>query len=137
VLASLIVSAGCAPDTPLGEVEGTVRLDGRPAGQMLVSFLPDPERGTRGPRSVAATDAQGRYRLRSDDQRDGAAIGWHRVVIEDLAAYATPREERSSRAQAITASRIPRLYSGASETPLRFEVKPGSQTIDLDLFSRP
>ena len=68
-----------------------VYLDGEPAAELIVEFLPDPERGTEGPRSTATTDEQGQFRLHCDDQRDGAVVGFHRIVIEDARAFPDSR----------------------------------------------
>jgi hypothetical protein len=123
-----LAGAGCSNSVPVGEVEGTVRLKGAALTNVVVEFLPDPEKQTTGPRSTAVTDAQGRYRLRCDDQRNGAVVGWHRVVLID------PEEERPAQGQTRKSPpRVPSQYASAAGTPLRKEVKSGTQTIDLDL----
>ena len=139
VLACLLAVsvAGCGRKVPLAQVEGTVRLDGRPLADALVCFLPDPERGAAGPRSVAVADMDGRYRLRCDDGRDGAVLGWHRVLLEDMLLYSVPRLDGAGGARPALASRIPPRYTTAVKSPLSFEVKAGSQTIDLDIRSGP
>jgi len=129
--------AGCARKAPLAQVEGTVRLDGRPLADVLVCFLPDPDKQTSGPRSVAVTDENGHYGLRCDDQREGAVLGWHRVLLEDMTLYSVSRQDRAGGSRPALVSRLPPRYTTATQTPLYFEVKPGTQTIDLDLKSRP
>jgi hypothetical protein len=125
-------AAGCGPSQPLGDVEGTVRLNGKPLANVVVSFLPDPEKNTKGPRSGGVTDVQGRYRLQCDNQKSGAVVGWHRVVLED------PETDRPRQGQPVKkASRVAARYTTAGQTPLRKEVKTGSQTIDLELTSEP
>jgi hypothetical protein len=131
----VLSSPGCRRQPPMGVVSGTLRLDGRPAANVLVTFLPDPAKGTKGPRSAAATDAQGRYQLRCDDQRDGAVQGWHRVVIEDLALYSMPRDENPPRTKAPPRSRIPPVYCDPRQTPLQVEVSQGPQAHDIDVSS--
>jgi hypothetical protein len=132
---AFLLLAGCAQKTPLGEVQGTVRLDDRPLEGVLVVFLPDSAKGTEGPRSTAATDADGQYRLRCEDLRDGAVIGWHRVVVEDMAVYDEPRDEDTMPARPVR-SRVPHVYTNPADSPLAAEVKPGEQTIDLHLTGR-
>jgi hypothetical protein len=132
-----ITIAGCAGKPPLAQVEGTVRLDGRPLSDVLVCFLPDPDKQTSGPRSVAVTDENGQYRLRCDDQREGAVLGWHRVLLEDMTLYSVSRQDRAGGSRPALVSRLSPRYTTATQTPLYFEVKPGTQTIDLDLKSRP
>jgi len=93
-----------------------------------VEFLPDPGQGTKGPRSTGVTDEAGHYRLRCDDQREGAVIGWHRVVLED-AMLDRPEQGASVK----NTARVAQRYTTAARTPLRREVKPGRQVIDLEL----
>jgi len=127
---------GCNKPDPLGDVVGVVRLDGQPLTHVLIQFLPEPDRRTTGPQSRAASDPQGHYRLRCDDQRDGAVTGWHRVILEDMAIYDAPRREELP-AKVGPPVRVPSVYRSANTTPLRFEVKPGLQTIDLELRRQP
>jgi len=108
-------------------------MDGRPLGNVLVRFLPDPDNATTGPASAAAADAEGHFRLRCDDHRDGAVVGWHRVVIEDLLPYAAPRDDKSPPPAAPVRPRVPPAYGTSAGAPLLAEVKPGPQTIDLNL----
>src|SRR5579871_6439186 len=56
-----VVNNGCSPTQPMGQVDGCVRVAGQPAEHILVTFLPDPERGTFGSQAIGVTDAQGRY----------------------------------------------------------------------------
>jgi hypothetical protein len=127
-LAAAVAAAGCSRSQPVGEVEGAVRVNGRPLANVVVEFLPDPEKGTTGPRSTGVTDEQGRYQLRCDDQRAGAVTGWHRIVLEDL------NMGRPAQGQPVkTVSRVAPRYSKAATTPLLKEVKAGKQTIDLEL----
>jgi hypothetical protein len=129
----VFASSGCGkPEFEVGEVEGVVRIGGREAPDLLVEFLPDPAKGTRGPTASAETDAQGRYRLRFPDRKtnnfvNGAVVGWNRVIIRDL---------RPAKTALGIPSRVPILYYEVSKTPLSQEVKPGKQTIDLDVKER-
>jgi hypothetical protein len=150
VTAVLVPVAGCGGQRPYGEVQGTVTLDGQPLANVEVVFLPDPEKANTGKRSVALTDAQGRYRLSSDAGREGAPVGFHRVCINDLlagppgVATGPPLVEPTARPagapgpaaqhQEERRSRFPPEYGSALSTPLRdIEIKPGSQRIDLDV----
>jgi hypothetical protein len=140
--------AGCKSEQVYAEVEGTVTLEGKPLADVEVVFLPDPEKGNTGKRSVALTDAKGRYRLASDGGRAGAPVGFHRVCVNDLlagpadaavvvtddskgpAGTATPSPKSPARKRA----RFPAAYSSAGATPLRdIEIQPGAQTIPIEL----
>ncbi|MGL4550059.1 MAG: hypothetical protein ACRC33_02635 [Gemmataceae bacterium] len=132
LVASLVGLAGCGDGGPkLGQVEGTVRLNGKPVAGLRVDYNPDVERSGQaspGLSSHAHTGEDGRYSLTYDDRsrpRPGAVVGKHVVVVSD------PEAEDQTRK--VQTSRIPLMYSRVTETPLRHEVKSGAQTIDIDL----
>jgi hypothetical protein len=138
-----LLAAGCGSGTPLGEVEGTVNWEGRPLANVAVEFIPDADKGTSGPRSTAVTDAEGHFVLRCEDQRPGAVIGFYRVVIlptgrSEANVGRDPRRNRGAKAAGnpdTSGVFPPRLlkYESATSTPLRKEVKPGKQRLDLTL----
>jgi hypothetical protein len=112
-------------------------------------FLPDPEKGARGRRSVALVEKNGHYQIASDAGRPGAPVGVHRVCVNDLlagppgVAPVTPEEDakgpagtkdESKESHNAKRSRFPPAYGSAITTPLRdIEVKEGRQTINIDL----
>ncbi len=114
-----------------GQVEGVLTAKGNTLPNMIVTFMPDPFQGNDSPyNSTAQTDDQGKYRLTyafKGNQGPGAAVGWHRVTVLDTRYSSIPQG----------APLPPRLfstdYSSITSTPLKFEVKSGSQTIDLPL----
>jgi hypothetical protein len=142
------VASGCQrkPTWNLAPVEGTVTKDGHPLANIEVIFRPDLETGTQGPRASGTTDEAGHYRLRTDNGDEGAVTGKHRVLLQDLKA----RKERmgratsklqpkdiaplpSANAKRPEEQRVPPRYGHFNETPLRVEVHPGPQVIDLDV----
>jgi hypothetical protein len=131
-------AAGCSSGPKLAEVKGTVRLNGKPLHDVMVEFNPDAGTGVR---STGTTDENGRYTLICDDLRPGAIVGLHRVALHDLAVYGGRflgrRLERVGRndSSVLKPSRIPRHYESTAHTPLKKEVKPEPQTIDLELRS--
>ena len=48
-----LAAAGCHRGPALAEVNGTVKLNGKPLNRVIVEFLPDPDQGTSGPRSFS------------------------------------------------------------------------------------
>lgn len=117
---------GCSQSPEFGQVTGTVFLDGEPLDMVRVVFMPDPIEGSRGAHSECVTGTDGSYELLySLDGSPRAIAGWHRVVVEDIAA-----EEFRDEFRAI---RVPHRFRTAGETPLKYEVKPESQSIDLDI----
>jgi hypothetical protein len=137
LLAAYIV-IGCSIGPKLAEVTGTVRLNGKPLPNVMVEFIPDAATGVR---STGTTDETGRYTLICDDQRPGAIVGPHRVVLYDLAVYGgkflgRKLEQAGSKGGPILKlSRIAAQYESTAHTPLKKEVKPEPQTIDLDVTS--
>lgn len=129
---SLLWLTGCGPGLPeFGQVQGTVTAKGKPLKGMIVTFMPDPSQGNELPYNAGSeTDEQGKYRLRYSHkgaEGEGAAVGWNRVIIIDTRYASIPQGGQLP----------PRLFSAdyslVNTTPLKFEIKPGEQTIDLDL----
>jgi hypothetical protein len=123
--------AGCGNDVERGTVAGVLQRQGRPLGQVLVTFLPEAA-APGAVRAAGVTDDQGRFRLKAEDQSDGVAAGPYRVLLEDMAVYALPRAEDGS----LLATPPPRFaahYADPLRTPLRQTVALGNQTITLDI----
>ena len=117
LLASL---AGCSRSNrpPLGEVAGTITLDGRPLPAAAVHFTPDGPGRT----SLGSTDSAGGYRLRYLRDIAGANLGRHTVRIM------TATEENGGR------EILPPRYHAA--TVLEATVQSGTNQIDFSLQSR-
>ena len=134
---------GCAQDPLPATVEGTLRLNGRPLDNCLVTFLLEPGQEAQAPSSTGLTDQHGSYRLRGDNRQEGAEIGWHRVTVQDLSVSTGVHRRDHGRADRVLVyktplppvrrSRVPDRYTSATETTLRKEVKPGHQVIDLEI----
>jgi hypothetical protein len=150
-----VTLSGCGrTESTFFPVEGTVTKGGRPLGNIEVVFLADAEAGTVGPRASGTTDEAGHYRLRTDRGDDGAVAGKHVILVLDP-EVARGRMERSFRGPQpkdaarlspqnvkhlpaprktpADAPRIPSSYGRINETPLRAEVLPGEQVIDLEV----
>jgi hypothetical protein len=142
LLLLLPAAVGCQKPR-LAEVEGTLTWQGTPLANVQVEFIPDAENGTTGARSTGVTDANGHFVLRCDDQRPGAVIGQHCVVLQPAGGQEPgrdrdPRGRKPNQAAEGAAPveepiTIPAIYQSAGSTPLRKEVKRGPQTIDLEL----
>ena len=138
------ILSGCGRAPLPAMVEGTLWLNGKPLDNCLVIFFPEPENNEPGkPRSVGLTDRNGKFRLRCDNQQDGASIGWYRVTVEDLSASTGVRRrdhgtvdmemEETAPPPPFRRSRVPKRYLSAKDTTLRKEVIPGHQVIDLEI----
>ncbi|HJT79463.1 MAG TPA: hypothetical protein VJ739_19865 [Gemmataceae bacterium] len=126
-LLALLLTAGCG-GAPVcnSRVEGTVRLDGVPLGGVRVEFVPDVASGVAAPSSSALTDENGHFRLTFGDDRPGAVVGRHRVVVIVGRGEARPRGVK-----------VPLVYAIAAQTPLRVEVTPDGHTYDVALSRNP
>ncbi len=123
---------GCGKKEPeFGQVKGVVRVNGKPQGRLLVRFMPDPGKGTSLPINASGrTDSQGNYELKFAYQGKeglGAPVGFHRVLIEDTALSQIPQ------GQTPPPQLVSPAYNSPATTPLLQEVKPGEQTIDLEI----
>ncbi|MCL4206743.1 MAG: carboxypeptidase regulatory-like domain-containing protein [Pirellulaceae bacterium] len=122
------ILSGCSGSSspPLGQVEGTVTLDGQPVAEARVYF--SPVEGGR--TSEALTDSSGRYVLQYSGTDAGAIVGEHVVRIT---TYEEPISEDDGSVSGGVPERIPDKYN--TNSTLTREVKRGKQTIDLALES--
>ncbi|MEW4563322.1 carboxypeptidase-like regulatory domain-containing protein [Bremerella sp. JC770] len=135
MLLSLIGCAGPSDQPDLGQVRGTVTLDGEPLSNVVVVFQPDVGRPASG-----RTDADGKYELTYIRSTRGTKIGHNRVEIapseeedaagEDAGEVDTPMSRRRKRARK---PKVPYRYNTRSE--LEADVKPGDNTFDFELES--
>ena len=140
-LALLLAGAGCgAPACTHNEkVEGTIRLDNVPLANVVVQFVPDVDATRQAPGSSAYTDARGHYQLTCDNQRPGAVVGKHRVVV--LPGRAGAGDDVDAEAEAARKGRrggpqVPAAYTRLQKTPLRVEVTPDLHSYDLSLTGK-
>jgi hypothetical protein len=146
-LVALVVlgtATGCSSRIAVAEVDGALKIGAKPLSRVRVMFMPDPEKGTLGPISSAVTDDQGHFQLVCADQRLGAVVGWHRVVITDLnvrlfKAGGGGQDDDDTKGllkQKVQPSRVLDKYTTAAQTPLIVEVKADKQenhmTFELD-----
>ncbi len=134
VLAALV---GCADSGPrMAEVEGTLKLKGKPLDKIQVEFWPM----AGAPRSRGLTDAEGRFTLTTDDgKRKGAVIGSHKIVLRDVGVLGDKFLGRAGENVDMTKGKKPQVsdaYSDPHKTPLNREVTAGKCVIDIDLTSR-
>jgi hypothetical protein len=122
-----VVLGGCSSEVKVVPAEGVLKIGGKPAPNVSVQFLPDVTKGAAGPTSYAMTDAEGRFKLKTQDGRDGAVPGPHTVILADL------DEERPP--QGVPLKKQPRLssrYTTASGG-LKAEVPAGGGSVALEV----
>lgn len=134
VLAGLV---GCGDAGPkMAEVEGTLKLKGKPLDKIQVEFWPV----AGAPRSMGVTDAQGRFALTTDDgKRTGARVGTHKIVLKDVGVLGDVFLGRAGENVDMTKGKKPQIsdaYGDPEKTPLKREVTEGKCVIDIDLTSR-
>jgi len=121
--ALMILLAGCGGsngDTPeLGNVRGTVTLDGAPLAGAQISFQPV----AGGRPSTGTTGDDGTYSLSFSNDQSGAKVGEHTVSITTF-TYAKPDAPE----------KLPAKYNTA--TTLTASVQPKNEPVDFNLQSK-
>ena len=99
----LLLLSGCGGEeaVPVVAAKGIVRINGTPAANVMVRFVPDGEQETGLISSTGISDAEGRFQLVASDGRDGAVPGPGQILLTDL------EEERP--AQGEVSTKAPRL----------------------------
>lgn len=120
--------AGCGNNSgpALGQVTGTVTMDGQPLPSAMVSFYPD----TGGRSAHGMTDDSGKFLLRYTGMKDGALVDTHKVKIET--GVQLSESETSTKPKKVP--QLPKKYN--QETELTAKVERGSNTFDFDLQSK-
>lgn len=121
ILCAMAIGCGGSDAPPTASVEGTITIDGQPAGDVQVMFVP----AAGGRPAMAVTNAEGHYELAYSSDIDGAAIGEHNVSFQPAA------EDDAELQQKLKGFPVQYMQSGA-EIAI---VDEGSNTIDFDLKS--
>lgn len=138
----LSVLAGCDSSTAdlpeVVPVTGVVTLDGAPAAGVNVTFIP--VGSTAGGASYGATDAGGKYELKSNDGRPGAAVGEFKVVcskwvMPDGSDYVGVPGGPSPM-EAGAKEKLSPKFSDENATTLKAAVPAGGGTINFDLTEK-
>ena len=119
----LLTMAGCG-GADWGYLEGTVLLNGQPAGPGTISL--EPMEGDRAG-AIASFGEDGKFAVRSAGRKEGAPTGEYRVLIYGGENFG--EEQRGPR----TESKIPARYSNPSTSELTVTIERGSQTVNFDL----
>lgn len=131
---ALLFLLGCSQGPQYSEVTGTVKLQGKPLGEIQVEFWPE----SKGRKSTGITDAEGHYKLMADDGvQAGAVVGTHSVVLSDISIYGGKFLGRAGETVDMAQGKKPRIppeFSDIKSTPLKKkQVNAGKTVIDFDL----
>jgi hypothetical protein len=122
-----LVLAGCSRSGLESSVAGSVTLDGKPLGLGGVVFASsggNPSSGTIG--------RDGSYTLKTANT-PGLNPGKYRVSVN---ALDTPNPPPGVRDSTPPKQLVPEKYTSLDTSGLEYEVKPGSNTINIDLSSK-
>lgn len=117
----LLLMAGCgSEEVVLVPVAGVVKIDGEPAADIMVQFVPEViDEKVVAPTSQGLSNAEGKFELFTLQNEKGAIEGPHRVSLIDI------HEERVPQGQ--VAENPPRLDSRFSTGAISVEVKSGEE----------
>lgn len=125
--------AGCGDGISFAEVTGTIKAKGVALDGIQVEFFPS----VKGPPSIAITDKQGKYVLKTE-KGPGAAVGKHKVVLKDTTHFTSPTGKIGRMNEDIDLGkgkpvRLPAAVSDLGTTTIEKDVVSGNNKIDLDL----
>jgi hypothetical protein len=133
----LLLAAGCGPTWTMNQqVDGVAKLDGKPLANVRIQFVPDVDPKVQAPTSTATTDAEGRFQLNCDNQKPGAVIGKHNVLVfvgRGDSAQANDPDAKPGQAAAGKIPPVPTFYTVAAKTPLQVEVTADKHSYELNL----
>jgi hypothetical protein len=128
----LLFTSGCGGDVPeTAPVRGTVTVDGKPISgfkNAAVAFTPSAGRAAK---SVISSK-DGSFELSTYKSGDGARLGQHSVAVS---ATVDDRTAQSEERYAGVRFVIPEKFSKGDTSGLTYEVKPGDNSIKIELRS--
>ena len=139
-----LLAIGCGDDSGLPtryKVTGTVKYKGAPVEKGTITFAPEDAANGR---SATSTITNGSYSLTTHANNDGALPGKYKVSISsrevDLSkaqantkGQGSMRQDDVGKAYKDAKKLTPAKYEIAETSGLSFEVKPSSNTYDIDL----
>jgi hypothetical protein len=119
------------------QVEGTLKIDGAPLPNVMVEFVPDLDPQIQAPISRGYTDEAGHFKLAFENDKPGAVIGKHNVLIRQGRSASPGEEDRDPQKAAAKGPRVPAVYANPLQTPLQIEVTADKHDYPLTLSQSP
>jgi len=129
---------GCGGgDSSVYAVKGKITINGQPAKDVQVSFIPVDPRGTTGSANVAP---DGSYQVTSGSEgKLGLMPGKYKVVLAQMASADSAKYSggggggNSSSAPTAPEASFPKEYLAVETSPKEVEVKPQANIIDISI----
>jgi len=133
----MIPLVGCSrdPNLPkLGKVTGKVTYNGKPVTSGHVVFTPaEGKGGETGQTATGEIASDGGYEMTTFNTGDGAILGQHIVTVQVRSGEMPKPKPDSTIDYVLPKSALPSTYSSAEKSPLRYTVKEGSNTYNIEL----
>lgn len=127
-VSALVAAIGCGPSGPeLGQVSGTISLDGQPLEGAYVTYLPMFPDGIE-LNAHRKTDANGFYEIQFSGERNGVMLGKHQVMVSTMDDVKDPETGRNRKVP----EKVPSIYVN-EKSPLILDVKAGENDGSFDL----
>ncbi len=127
-VATLALLGGCTGSSQESQVSGQVSLDGNNIGPGMVVFAP----AGGGKPATGSIESDGSYTLNTS-REVGLAAGKYNVAVS---VREMPQNVKRGDRPPPGKLLIPEKYEQSTTSGLEYEVKPGDNTIDIELTSR-
>jgi hypothetical protein len=130
VVACLLSAVGgCGNSGPeVVEIEGVLTRGGKPVPLLSLSFQP-----AEGRPSWARADENGRFKVFYDDQRDGARVGMHTVVVRYKPQSMAEEMGQTKGKHHPEEAAILEKYGPGGKEPLKIEIKEATDNLEIKL----
>lgn len=123
IVALCAMLAGCQDDSGGATVQGIISAKGKPLGEGTVSFVP---KGM--PVAWSRIEPDGSYKLLNSRKKERIEPGTYSVVI-----IAGQRDLTGETPGPVEELPVPVSVTNQATTPLTYDVKPGPNSIDINL----
>lgn len=130
----LFATVGCGQSL-VTEIRGTIDRNDEPLGHVFVTFWPPAECLELGSFD-GMTNEDGQFEIKVDPSRCPAQPGEFRVLVYEMMCPAMLPPEMFEVFRKVSSGKVPPIYGSADTTPLRAELKPGYNELELKVESR-